>query len=237
MDIPSYILGAIHKLSEASTLKRIKSIGTALHRSLKRAHYSSHYQAPFAPVDDQSSESDFEPENYATDYSTPNASEMPDNVKEFRDREYPQLKGKTYMDHGGTTLYAKSLVEESSTRIFDKIRDRALQFFNADPEHLDLVFAVNATAAIKLVIDCFKDHAAASNIPVWYGYHKDAHTSLVGVRESTRMHKCFATDEKVDSWIDSRGLGAPRAVRLGLFAYPGQSNMTGRRLPLNWYGT
>ncbi|KAK4908882.1 hypothetical protein LTR49_022274 [Elasticomyces elasticus] len=50
------------------------------------------------------------------------------------------------------------------------------------------------------------------------------------------MHKCFATDEKVDSWIDSRGLGAPRARRLGSFAYPGQSNMTGPRLPLNWCG-
>jgi len=89
----------------------------------------------------------------------------------------------------------------------DTIRDRALRFFNADPEHFDLVFVANATAAIKLVIDCFKDYAAVSNTPVWYGYHKDAHTSLVGVRESTKLHRCFATDEEVDIWINSGGLG------------------------------
>ena len=97
-----------------------------------------------------------------------------------------------------------------------------------------MVFVANATAAIKLVIDCFRDHAAASNTPVWYGYHKDAHTSIVGVRESTKMHRCFTSDEEVDIWINSGGLGGPRARQLGLFAYPGQSNMTGRRLPLNW---
>jgi hypothetical protein len=29
---------------------------------------------------------------------------QPDDVEDFRDREYPQLKGKTYLDHGGTTV-------------------------------------------------------------------------------------------------------------------------------------
>ncbi|TKA77894.1 Molybdenum cofactor sulfurase [Friedmanniomyces simplex] len=255
MDIPAHIIDAVHISSDASPPKRIKSTSGASRISPNSAHFSSHYQAPFAPVDDQSSQSDLEPEDYATDYTTPDASEMPDDVEEFRDREYPQLKGKTYLDHGGTTLYAKSLVEEFSADLIsnlygnphsastpsalaghrvDTIRDRALRFFNADPEHFDLVFVANATAAIKLVIDCFKDHAAASNTPVWYGYHKDAHTSLVGIRESTKLHRCFATDEEVDIWINSGGLGGPRARQLGLFAYPGQSNMTGRRLPLNW---
>lgn len=27
-----------------------------------------------------------------------------DEVEDFKDREYPQLKGKTYLDHGGTTV-------------------------------------------------------------------------------------------------------------------------------------
>lgn len=152
-------------------------------------------------------------------------------------------------------LYAKSLIEEFSADLIgnlygnphsasspsalaghrvDEIRERALRFFNADPEEFDLVFVANATAAVKMVIDCFKDHAAASNTPVWYGYHRDAHTSLVGVRELTKMHRCFTSDEEVDLWINSGGLGGPRARQLGLFAYPGQSNMTGRRLPLSW---
>ena len=117
----------------------------------------------------------------------------------------------------------------------DAIRERTLRFFGADPDEFDLIFVANATAAIKLVIDCFKDHASVSNTPVWYGYHRDAHTSIVGVREATKMHRCFTTDEEVDLWINSGGLGGPRARQLGLFAYPGQSNMTGRRLPLSWY--
>jgi len=67
-------------------------------------HFSSHYQAPSTPVSDHSSDSDLEAEDYATDYTSPDTSEMPDDVEEFRDREYPQLKGKTYLDHGGTTV-------------------------------------------------------------------------------------------------------------------------------------
>ncbi|KXT15792.1 hypothetical protein AC579_6256 [Pseudocercospora musae] len=209
------------------------------------------------------SDSGNERDDYHTDFTTPESSEscaedmQPDDVDDFRDREYPQLKGKTYLDHGGTTLYAKSLVEDFSADLIsnlygnphsastpsaiaghrvDTIRERALRFFNAHPDDFDLVFVANATAAIKLVIDCFKDHASASNTPVWYGYHRDAHTSLVGVRESTKMHRCFTSDEEVDIWINSGGLGGPRARQLGLFAYPGQSNMTGRRLPLSWPG-
>lgn len=153
-------------------------------------------------------------------------------------------------------LYARSLIEEFSADLIsnlygnphsastpsaiaghrvDAIRERALRFFGADPDEFDLVFVANATAAIKLVIDCFKDYAAATNTPVWYGYHKDAHTSLVGVREITKnLHRCFASDDEVDLWINSGGFGGPRARQLGLFAYPGQSNMTGRRLPQNW---
>lgn len=165
------------------------------------------------------------------------------------------LTGKVYLDHGGTTIYTKSLMEQFATDMIsnlygnphsasspsalaghrvDAIRERALRFFNADPEEWDLVFTANATSAIKMVIECFRDHAAASNTPIWYGYHKDSHTSLVGVRELAKMHRCFTTDAEVDLWINSGGLGGPRARQLGLFAYPGQSNMTGRRLPLSW---
>jgi len=153
-------------------------------------------------------------------------------------------------------LYAKSLIEEVSADLIknlygnphssstpsavaghriDAIRVKALRFFNADPEHWDLVFTANATAAIKLVTECLRDNAASTNTPIWYGYHKDAHTSLVGIRELTSMHRCFLSDEEVDTWINSGGMGGPRARQMGLFAYPGQSNMTGRRLPLSWY--
>jgi len=152
-------------------------------------------------------------------------------------------------------LYAKSLIDDFHADLvsnlygnphsastpstlaghrIDAIREKALRFFNADPEQWDLVFTANATAAIKTVVECFRDKGACTNTPFWYGYHKDAHSSLVGARELASMHRCFVTDDEVDIWINNEEPDEPRPRQLGLFAYPGQSNMTGRRLPLDW---
>ena len=86
----------------------------------------------------------------------------------------------------------------------DSMREKALLFFNADPKHFDLIFTANATAAIKLVADGFRDLASSTpSRSFWYGYHRDAHTSLVGIRElSNGNHHCFASDEEVESWLD-----------------------------------
>ena len=169
------------------------------------------------------------------------------------------------MDHGGTTIYAKSLIDtfaadlvsnlygnphsastpaKLSGQVVDDTRERTLRFFGADPEHFDLVFVANATAAIKLVMDCFKDLASQDVGPgttnaeggFWYGYHVDSHNSLVGVREcSDNNYHLFRTDSEVDAWL-SGSTPLNQTGKLGLFAYPGQSNMTGRRLPLRWAG-
>lgn len=128
-----------------------------------------------------------------------------------------------------------SEVSQRSTRRIDDIRLRALRFFNASPDDFDLIFVANATAGIKLVVDGFREHEGG----FWYGYHKDAHTSVVGVREvATPGHHCFESDSEVDEWLqDSRTLDAQSTnASLGLFAYPAQSNLNGRRLPLSWSG-
>lgn len=61
-------------------------------------------------AEDVSTTSDSEHHDYQTDFTTPDSScpddMQPDDVEDFRDREYPQLKGKTYLDHGGTTVRA-----------------------------------------------------------------------------------------------------------------------------------
>ncbi|KAF2453771.1 pyridoxal phosphate-dependent transferase [Lineolata rhizophorae] len=175
-------------------------------------------------------------------------------ISQMREKEFPMLNGKTYLDHAGTTLYSKSLIDNFSAdlianlygnphsnstpsvvsgRRVDNVRARTLRFFNADPDHFDLVFVANATAAIKVVTDAFRDHQNRTSEKFWYGYHRDAHTSLVGVREiSKNLHRCFKSDSEVESWIEN---SCPTGDgRVGLFAYPGQSNMTGRRLPLSW---
>lgn len=114
------------------------------------------------------------------------------------------------------------------------MRLRALRFFNANPDHFDLVFVANATAGIKLVAECFRELEGGFR----YGYHRDTHTSLVGVREHAAEHHYFGSDEEVERWM--RTLSAPSpdydSGRAWLFAYPAQSNLNGRRLSLAWPG-
>ena len=191
-------------------------------------------------------------------------------IDAIREKEFPMLQGRlaelrmlgsrnshfltgvTYLDHAGTTLYPKSLIDEFSkdmmssllgnphsassssqlsTRRIEDLRLRVLRFFKADPDHFDLVFVANATAGIKLVMECFREQEHG----FWYGYHKDAHTSLVGVREAARGgQRCFESDNEVEEWLED-GINAVSGDEgLGLFAYPAQSNMNGRRLPLSW---
>jgi len=59
--------------------------------------------------DDMSSYSGYEDYDYETDCTTPAPScsgEHIENeeVESFREREYPQLAGKIYLDHGGSTV-------------------------------------------------------------------------------------------------------------------------------------
>lgn len=163
-------------------------------------------------------------------------------------------------------LYGNPHSENSPAKlsgdVVDQVRLKTLQFLGADPNDFDLIFVANATAAIKLVAESFRDLAEKTRERrFWYGYHKDAHTSLVGIRELTHGNAhCFETDQEVENWLrypeattTAMGFpnrrnyyhhhGPPHGARhgpghgLGLFAYPGQSNMTGRRLPLSWAGS
>lgn len=95
------------------------------------------------------------------------------------------------------------------------------------------MFVANATAGIKLVADALRDYDARG---FWYGYHADAHTSLVGVGGVAEQGSgCFLDDQDVQGWIEGLATEESNAEDCPiLFAYPGQSNMTGRRLPVKW---
>lgn len=175
-------------------------------------------------------------------------------IEDVRPLEYPTLTGTTYLDHAGTTPYAKSAIEswaadlttnlfgnphsasassQLSTRRIDDIRLKVLKFFNASPDDFDVVFVANATAAIKLVAEAFRDNAGG----FFYGYHGDSHTSLIGCRElAVKGVQCFGDDRSLESWISELCQHNRFSDELQLIAYPGQSNMTGRRLPLSWSG-
>ncbi|KAF2752794.1 PLP-dependent transferase [Pseudovirgaria hyperparasitica] len=172
-------------------------------------------------------------------------------VEDLRDSEYPMLKQTTYLDHAGTTLYPKSLIErfsadmmsnlygnphsasDSSQRSMRRIEDarsELLSLFNADPGDFDIVFVANATAGIKLVTEAFR----GCPLGFRYIYHRDCHTSLVGVRECAIESRCLESDTETESWLVQQQELSSLPCRNTLFAYPGQSNMNGRRLPLRW---
>jgi molybdenum cofactor sulfurtransferase len=110
----------------------------------------------------------------------------------------------------------------SSAVIIEETRLEVLQLFNADPAHFDIVFTANATAAIKVVLEGFSGHDNGFD----YYYHRNSHTSLVGVRELAQYSHCFASNEEVEDWLDGEATGANRvsvSQRPTLFAYPAQS--------------
>ncbi|KAL7927395.1 PLP-dependent transferase [Trichoderma austrokoningii] len=173
-------------------------------------------------------------------------------VEAFRDQEYPMLRDSIYLDHAGTTLCSKSLMDsfaqemtsvlygnphsgslpsQQSTSKIDEGRIRLLKFFKADPEQYELVFVANATAGVKLVVEGMR------SLPGGYAFahHQACHTSIVGAREEARQSVCL-DNTGVQSWID--GENPFKSTTLGdgtiLFAYTAQSHMDGRRYPLSW---
>lgn len=174
-------------------------------------------------------------------------------ISHMREIEYPMLRDSLYLDHAGTTLYSKTLLErfhasmlgnlygnphsaspssQRSTQVVEDVRLRLLQFFNANPREFDLVFVANTTAGIKLVGEAIREVEEGW----WFGYHVDAHTSLVGLRELAGRSECFESDGEVERWLEDGGADdeGKEAERVKLFAYPAQSNMNGRRLTLVW---
>ncbi|KAL4939207.1 hypothetical protein BDV06DRAFT_231164 [Aspergillus oleicola] len=182
-------------------------------------------------------------------------------IENIRKTEYPNLEDVIYLDHAGSTVYAQSMIcsygldlqtnlygnphsdntpsRTSGARV-NAIRIQLLRFFGASPEDFDLVFTANATASIKLVGECLSHYSRSRRASPHskrrgfdYVYHQDSHTSLVGLREiATGTNVCLLGDEAVEKWIGGRKSFGQKHITL--FAYPGQSNMTGRRTPRSW---
>ncbi|KAJ2989117.1 hypothetical protein NUW58_g3632 [Xylaria curta] len=180
-----------------------------------------------------------------------NAMAYNDRIEAIRKEEFPMLNDSIYLDHAGTTLYSKSLMDSFTADMvanlfgnphsasassqytmsrIENIRHQALRFFNADPTEFDLVFVANATAGIKLVSDAFRAFPQGFD----YRYHQACHTSLIGVRQEARNSICLDS-EAVSEWIKGPSeLKSDSHPRATLFAYPAQSNMDGRKYPLSW---
>ncbi|KAJ4165616.1 hypothetical protein LMH87_007240 [Akanthomyces muscarius] len=171
-------------------------------------------------------------------------------IEQLRDTQFPMLKDSIYLDHAGTTVPSKALMDvfaseltsvlygnphsgslpsQLSTDQVDDVRLRLLEFFNADSDEYDLVFVANATAGVKLVLDGLRSIPGGFN----YAYHQACHTSLVGVREEAKHSVCL-NDEQVEGWINGDSLLADDQSSTAMFSYTAQSHMDGQRYPMSW---
>jgi len=107
MELPKHILDAVQTNESSLSVQQASGARSSPHK-LSRTNLTT--RSALSSADDVSTTSDSEEHGYQTDFTSPPSSEscaedMPgDDVEDFRDREYPQLKGKTYLDHGGTTV-------------------------------------------------------------------------------------------------------------------------------------
>jgi molybdenum cofactor sulfurtransferase len=119
MDIPAHILDAVQTSTFESSLPvRASSAKSSPRKAPSQPNLGLSRSARSSTDDISSISSESEQEHgYQTDFtSLPSEASpedmQPDDVEDFRDREYPQLKGKTYLDHGGTTVWTTPECEE-----------------------------------------------------------------------------------------------------------------------------
>jgi selenocysteine lyase/cysteine desulfurase len=162
--------------------------------------------------------------------------------------------GHAYLDYTGAALYAASQIEAQHSRLLahvfgnphsenpaalestermERARSRVLAFFCADPAEYDLVFAANASAALRIVGESFPFERGSRFVLT-----ADNHNSVNGIRSFATRAGARVQYVPLDGelrpaaplpWLD----GAPRG-RFHLFAYPAQSNYSGARHTLDW---
>ncbi|XP_029377090.1 molybdenum cofactor sulfurase isoform X2 [Echeneis naucrates] len=181
------------------------------------------------------------------------------DLEEVIQRDFTRIKGITYLDHAGATLYPESLVRDfcsdisrniygnphshnPSSRLthdtMEGVRFRVLQHFNAPPEEYSVIFTSGCTAALKLVAESFPwrpqvEGAAGSH----FCYLTDCHTSVVGMRGLTSGWG-VVTLPVIPQEVESRAKDVAEGEDVTcqtphLFCYPAQSNFSGRKYPLS----
>jgi len=181
---------------------------------------------------------------------------MSDVVQALRASEYGRLdaSGQVYLDHTGSTLYPESLVRahadwlcrsvlgnphsrnpasRAATEVVERARRRILEFFRADPGEYEVVFALNASGALKVVGEAYPFSERSA-----FRLTADNHNSVNGIREFASAHGAevrylkLSNDLRIHD-IEEQLAGIDRSVP-NLFAYPAQSNFSGVKHPLEW---
>ena len=181
-----------------------------------------------------------------------------DFFSELRRKEFGILdeQGQTYLDFTGGNLYPKSLVmkhqelllnnvlgnphstnptSRKATELVESTRQRVLEFFRA-AEDYTCIFTSNASGAMKIVGESYPFGTDSSLIML-----ADNHNSVNGIREFCRKKGGTVDyvpvnfeDLTINEALLQDRLESGRKTGPSLFAFPGQSNVSGVKHSLEW---
>lgn len=181
------------------------------------------------------------------------------SLDDLRQRDYSRLDANchVYLDYTGSGLYAESQVAKhmqmltsevygnphssnptsmASTQLVESARRAVLRFFNASEDDYVVIFTANASGALKLVGESYPFDQDGRYLLTF-----DNHNSVNGIREFAIGRGASVTyiplvlpqmtinEEKLKTALEQHGTG-----QNNLFAYPAQSNFSGRQHSLDW---
>ncbi|CAN6173194.1 unnamed protein product [Urochloa humidicola] len=183
-------------------------------------------------------------EQFGGDYGYPDA---PRGIDELRAADFKRLEGMVYLDHAGATLYSEAQMADVTKDLMSNVygnphsrsdssmatsdlvtsaRHQVLKYFNASPRDYKCIFTSGATAALKLVGECFPWSRDSC-----YMYTIENHNSVLGIREYALSKGATVSAVDVEEVVDpSKNHGS------GLFKVSKHSNQRrGDDVPLHNY--
>ena len=158
--------------------------------------------------------------------------------------DVPQTEGLVYADAAGAALYTQSQLSAAHSQLSAQVfpnphsqptdassiaistaRSRILdEWFSTDQEHYALIFTSSATAALKLLAECYSSSTLA--------YLTDNHTSVLGLRPAHSTSLPLESHAAVHDWLNDRSQGEDSGLSAPvLLALPAKSNFDGQILP------
>ena len=180
-------------------------------------------------------------------------------LDEARTREYARLdeQNQVYLDYTGSGLYATSQLQQhvallengvfgnphsknptslAMTHLVEQARSYVFEYFNASPDEYVVIFAPNASGALKLVGESYPFAPEGRFLPAF-----DNHNSVNGIREFARSKGAEVTylpsvmpELRFDVDALEAQLDRVQPGSCNLFSYPAQSNFSGVQHSLKW---
>ena len=191
-------------------------------------------------------------------FSDPDREKGDAFFSDLRRKEFSILdeQGQTYLDFTGGNLYPKSLVlkhqelllsnvlgnphstnptSQKATGLVEAARKRVLDFFRAGEDYT-CIFTQNASGAMKIVGESYPFGNESRLVML-----ADNHNSVNGIREFCRKkggHVQYVPvnfeDLQINDALLEKQLNENSGGQNSLFAFPGQSNVSGVKHSLKW---